>query len=294
MLDARMLDVAGVPTRVFAAPGTGAPLVFAQGGVPGVTPWVSGAHAWRDLPARFARDHAVRVIELPGSGATGLPAGALTVDALVDHLAAALATLGTGPAHLVAHDLAGLLALHVALRAPHLVRAVTVVASSAAAPSGDGVANLTFAHPPAPPWSRRAQRWALERIVYAHQAVDAALVDACVQAAEGAPHRMAAQRMAAGEHERCFAPSLLRAKARLFAALRDAGIRVPVQVVWGSHDPLASFDQGLWLFRAVAARQRATQFHVVNRAGALPFREDPDAFHQVVAAFAAGLAAEGA
>ena len=86
-----------------------------------------------------------------------------------------------------------------------------------------------------------------------------------------------------------FAPSLLRAKARLFAALRDTGLTVPAQVVWGSHDPLTSVDQGLWLFRAIAARQPAAQFHLINRAGALPFREEPAAFAQVVRAFADGL-----
>lgn len=286
-----LLEVAGVPTRVLHAAGDGSPMVFVQGGVPGVTPWVSGAHVWGESLAQSAAGHPVWVIELPGSGPTGLPAGDLTVELLGAHLAATLDALDIGPCHLVAHDLAALLASHLALQAPHRFSALTLVSSSAAAPTGDGVRNLVLEHPPLPLWSRDSQRWALDRIVYAHQAVDEALLAACVAAAREVPHVEAARRMSAGEHDQAFAPSLLRAKARLYAALRDAGIAVPVQVVWGSHDPLTSVDQGLWLFRAIAARQAAAQFHLINRAGALPFREEPAAFAQVVRAFADGLSA---
>lgn len=264
-------------------------MVFVQGGVPGVTPWVSGAHVWGEALASSAAGRPLWVIELPGSGPTGLPAGELGVGMLGAHLAATLDALAIGPCHMVAHDLAALLALHLALEVPQRFSALTLVSSSAAAPTGDGVQNLTLAHPPAPLWSRASQCWALERIVYAHQSIDAALLDACVVAAGGAPHVEAARRMQAGEHERVFAPDLLRAKARLFAALRDTGLAVPAQVVWGSHDPLTPVEQGLWLFRAIAARQAAAQFHLINRAGALPFRESPAAFAQVVRAFADGL-----
>ena len=39
----------------------------------------------------------------------------------------------------------------------------------------------------------------------------------------------------------------------------------------------------------VAQKQRVSQFHVINRAGALPFREEPAAFNQVLNAFADGI-----
>ena len=291
MIEARMLDVAGVHTRVWHAPGTGQPMVFVQGGVPGVTPWVSGAHVWGAGLARIGGERPLWVIDLPGSGGTGLPAGELTVDMLGEHLGATLAALQVGLCHLVAHELGALLALHLALDKPGLFSGLTVVSSSAVAPTGDGVHNLVLDHPPLPLWTRASQAWALNRIVYAHQSVDDVLLEACVEAAAAASHIEAARRMSAGEHDRAFAPSLLRAKARLFAALRDVGLVVPVQVVWGSHDPLTSVDQGLWLFRAIAARQPAAQFHLINRAGALPFREEPAAFAHVVRAFADGLAA---
>jgi pimeloyl-ACP methyl ester carboxylesterase len=89
-----------------------------------------------------------------------------------------------------------------------------------------------------------------------------------------------------------FQASLYAAKSRFYALCREPGYPVPAQVVWGSHDPLASFEHGLWLFRILAARQKAVHFHAINRAGALPFREEPAAFHQIVSAFIEGVAAE--
>ncbi|MFN0299563.1 MAG: hypothetical protein ACKVQU_04320 [Burkholderiales bacterium] len=49
-------------------------------------------------------------------------------------------------------------------------------------------------------------------------------------------------------------------------------------------------NQALSLYRLVASRQTATQFHLINRTGALPFREDPAAFHQIVSSFCDGIA----
>jgi pimeloyl-ACP methyl ester carboxylesterase len=95
--------------------------------------------------------------------------------------------------------------------------------------------------------------------------------------------------MDAGENGERFVPSLMKAKSRFYEVCRTDGVPVPCQVVWGSDDPLGSVDQGLWLFRGIAKRQRAAQFHVINRAGALPFREEPESFHQVVSAFADGV-----
>jgi len=200
-----------------------------------------------------------------------------TVDAMTQSVRTAIE--GKGKCHLVGHDLGGLLALNVAIESPQLVSAVTAVASAAAAPTGDGLPDTTFAHPPKPLWSRESQRWALERVSYSHHHIDDALLDACVAAA-------AKQQLVQPDE---FVPSLMKAKSRFYEVCRTDGIQVPCQVIWGSDDPLSSFDHGLWLFRGIAQKQRATQFHVINRAGALPFREQPEAFRHVVCAFGEGL-----
>jgi len=243
-------------------------IVFIHGGVPGITPYASGPHIWGPVLERFQNAMA---IEVAGT----------TVDAMMQHVRKSLE--GKGRCHLVGHDLGGVLALGLAIEAPQLVRAVSAVASVPASPTGDGVGDFTFAHPPKALWSRESQRWALERVSYSHHHVDDQLLDACVAAA--AKQRPMTPQMYADE----FVPSLARAKARFYEVCRSEGIKVPCQVVWGSHDPLGTLDHGLWLFRGIAQRQPATQFHVINRAGSLPFREEPAAFHQVVAAFSEGV-----
>ena len=235
-------------------------MVFVHGGVPGVTPYASGPHIWGPVPRGVA-------IEVSGQ----------TVDAMTQSVRKAIE--GKGKCHLIGHDLGGLLAFNVAIETPELVSAVTAVASVAAAPSGDGLADYTLAHPPKPLFSRESQRWALERVSFSHHHIEDTLLDGCMAAA-------AKQKPV---HAEDFVPSLMKAKSRFYEVCRTEGIKVPCQIVWGSHDPLATFDHGLWLFRGVAQKQRVAQFHVINRAGALPFREEPQAFHHVVSAFQEGL-----
>jgi pimeloyl-ACP methyl ester carboxylesterase len=232
-------------------------VIFLHGGIPGVTPYRSGSHVWGRCLELFPQ---ARALDLRGAD----------VNEMAKEVQSALSDIG--PCHLVGHDLGGLVALMVATEAPQRVRAVTAVSSVAAAPTGDSVENLTLAYPPQPLWSRASQRWALERVSYSHLHIDDVLLDACVRASPQ-------------EASESFAPSLMQAKSHFYETCRGEGIQVPVQVVWGSHDPLGTLDQGLWLFRLVAQHQRAVQFHVINRTGALPFREEPGAFHQIVASF---------
>src|SRR5207237_112289 len=239
--------------------------VFIHGAIPCVTPYASGPHIWGPVLQRFSN---ASTVEVAGS----------TLDAMTQSVRKAIE--GKGKCHLVGHDLGGLLALSIAIDAPQLVSGVTAVASVAASPTGDGVGDFTFAYPPPPLWSRESQRWALERISYSHQHIDDPLLDACVAAA--GKHRPMAPESYANE----FVPGVMKAKSRFYEVCRTEGIKVPCQVVWGSHDPLATFDHGLWLFRGIAQKQRVAQFHVINRTGSLPFREEPAAFHQIVAAFA--------
>ncbi|MFM9885306.1 MAG: alpha/beta fold hydrolase [Burkholderiales bacterium] len=285
--------IAGVPTRGWQSEQIGghAPtMVFLHGGVPGRTPYCSGAHIWGECLGRFVDERNVVALDLPGAGGTGVPAAGLTVDAMVAHVRSTIDAMGIERCHFIGHDLGGLFALALASEMPDRVSAVSTVACVAAAPSGDMVENHTFAYPPPPLWSRYSQAWALERIAYAHHHVDRQLLDACVEAAGGQPHRSAQSCMGTGPGADAFFASLAQSKARFYETCREGGVPVPVQVIWGSDDPLATIDQALWLYRLVAARQTAAQFHLVNRTGAMPFREDPAAFHQIVSSFCDGIA----
>lgn len=240
-------------------------MVFIHGGVPGITPYASGPHIWGSVLERFP-------------GAITVQVSGDTVDAMTQSVRQAIE--GKGKCHLVGHDLGGLLAFSVAIETPQIVSAVTAVASVAAAPTGDGVPDVALAHPPKPLYGKESQRWALERVSYSHHHISDDLLRECEKAA-GRQQPITPEALAND-----FVPSLMKAKSRFYEVCRSEGIKVPCQVVWGSHDPLGTLDHGLWLFRGVARKQKASQFHVINRAGALPFREEPTAFHQVVSAFA--------
>jgi pimeloyl-ACP methyl ester carboxylesterase len=294
-LTSELSTVHGASMRYYRGGAANAPKVaFLHGGVPGVTPYCSGAHVWGTSLDAFVDERHVLVPDLPGCGATDLPVhGPLTVEAMTQQVLGLLHALSFHPCHLVGHDLGALVALSLAIDVPALVSSVSIVAGGPCAPSGDTVQNLTLLHPPQPLWTRESQAWALERLSYSHQHVDNALLDACATAADGAPHRAAVQALGGAAFRKVFVPSIGKAKTRFFEVCREGGIRVPVQVVWASNDPLSSPDQGLWVFRLVAQRQRAAHYHLMNRAGSLLFREQKELFHQLVAAFQDGLIRSG-
>ena len=216
MLMQRSIVAGGVASTVLENTVSTTPLVFLNGGVPGISPFCSGTHIWRGCLERFASERSVLALDLPGTGGSGVPNDGLTVDAIVRQVRASLDALGVQGCHVVGHDLGGLVALALSAEMPSQVRGVTVVSSVAAAPTGDSVENLALAYPPMPLWSRDSQRWALERLSYSHRHIDAELLDACVRANAGDSHRAAKSMMASGAHGDALGPSLLRAKARLY------------------------------------------------------------------------------
>lgn len=270
--------------------GTGRePTIFLHGGIPGVTPYCSGAHLWSSCLPLFARDRQVIALDLPGSGGSPVGKEPYRIDTIGRAVLALAEAKRLGPVHLVGSDQGGLVALWLALEAPQIVRSATLVSGPTATATGDGLENLTLAYPPLPLWSRASQAWALDRLSYAHQHIDDALLNGCEAAAAGTPHKEAVKRAAEGSLQ-TFMASAGAAKTRLYQACRDAGVTRPVQLVWATHDPLTTRNHGMTLYQLIAQKQRATQFHLLNRTGALPFREEPAEFHHMVAAFQDGVA----
>jgi len=279
--------------RVLAGGEPRAPVaVFLHGGTPGITPYCSGAHIWCDVLARFGHDRRVIALDLPGSGGTALPSGAPTFEALTRAVLETLDAMAVPQFDLVGHDLGGFVGLALAIEAPARLRSLSVVASPMAPPIGDRLDDTVLSAPPLPLWSRESQYWVFDRLSYAHAHIDDGLLDACVEAAAGAAHRGATTAMD-GHGARSLAASVGRARYRMWETCRNEGIQVPTQIVWASHDPLTSQEAGFVLFDVIAKKQSAAQFHLINRAGSFPFREQPAAFHHVVAAFQDGVMAEG-
>jgi pimeloyl-ACP methyl ester carboxylesterase len=286
---ARYLDVAGRKTHILRGGRSDAlNTIFVHGGIPGVTPYCSGSFMWGRTPSLFADQRDVICIDLPGCSGTEFGSEALTLPDLRQHVLDVMDALDIHKADYVGHDLGGLVGIEMALSAPSRMRSLSIVASAMSAPTADGLDNLLLVSPPQPLWGAGSQVWALDRLSYAHQHIDRALVDACVAAAEQAPHQDAVKSMRQ-TYASAFAPSVASTKYRLWEACRNDGVIVPVQIVWGSHDPTTTRENGVVLFNAIAKKQSATQFHLVNRSGHFPFREQPEAFHHIVAAFQEGL-----
>ena len=268
-----------------AGPASGEPVLLVHGGRAGVTPIAAGAHLWDRAIPYLSVGRPVFALDLPGCGNSDLDStDILSIDTLSAHLLGVLDALSLASVHLVAHDLGGLIGLWMALTAPTKLSSLSLVASGVCAPTGDGLNDILFDALPAPLWSRRSQAWAFERVSYSHGHIDEALLSACQAAAEGKPH---------GDAVKAMQDTTIRArnygigavKGKIWAALRTGEVQVPVQLVWSSHDPQAPREAGYVLFKIIAKKQRATHFHLINRAGSFPFREQPDEFSKIVAAF---------
>lgn len=64
--------------------------------------------------------------DLPGAGRSALPFGKITIEALVEAVRDILRTVAGAPAHLLAHSMGTLIALHVAATAPDAVLSLTL------------------------------------------------------------------------------------------------------------------------------------------------------------------------
>lgn len=287
-------SIAGTQTHFLTGgKGDGPALVLLHGGSPGLSPFCGGTHLWGGILSELAKSRRLIVPDLLGSGETGPAPEALTIDAMAAHVIALIEAEGGGRVHLLGHDLGGLVALWIAITAPQLLASLTIVASNAASPTGDGVENLSLISPPGPLWSADSQAWAYDRLSYSHHHIDKDLIESSVAVANKDGHRAYAEPDAAPSDSDLFT-SIMRTKSRFFRIARDEGVQVATQIIWAKNDPLVSVDHGVWLYRIIAAKQRAAHFHLINRSGSFPFREQPDEFLRLLLAFQDGLMAEAA
>ncbi len=288
-LEKQRVQIGDIETQaIFGGEGESTTL-FLQSNVPGVTPYCSGIHVWGKALELFAQDRRAVALELPGCGGCDPLESVPTIDVMASHVVAYIKSSGLEQVHLVGHDVAGLVAMLVAMEHPDLLSSISIVSSAWASPSGDGVENFALRYPPEPLWTRKSQQWAFDRLSYSHHHIDDALLDASVAAAELGAHKAAVAAMQGNGFARSFMASVTKTKFRFYQLAREAGIAVPVQIIAGQNDPLLTTDYPLSLFRIVGQKQRNAQFHIINRAGSFPFRDQPEEFHRLICSFEDGL-----
>jgi pimeloyl-ACP methyl ester carboxylesterase len=87
----------------------------------------SSSADWPEQRAALGTGYRLIAVDLPGHGASPLPAGPLTIERMAADVAALLERLGEAPAHVVGLSLGACVALRLALCAPARVRSLTLV-----------------------------------------------------------------------------------------------------------------------------------------------------------------------
>ena len=229
----------------------------------------SGAD-WPEQQVALEARYRIVAVDLPGHGASRLPAGPLTVDGMAADVEALLVALGEEPAHVVGLSLGACVALRLALGAPARVRSLTLVNPFARLqPTGPGdVARLALrtlllgtapmsmvaAHV-----ARRLFPWPEQRALY-----DAAVAS-----------------LAATPRAAYFAG--MRALARFDARGQVAAIRQPTLIVAGDRDTSVPLAAKL----ALAAAIPRAQLLVVPGSGHATPHDRPDVFNRALLEFLA-------
>lgn len=99
-----------------------------------VTGWGADAMAWMMNIPSLAERYKVITVDNRGMGLSDKPHTPYTAEMMADDTIGLLRHLGVGPVHLVGHSLGGMISQHVALKAPELLRSLTLMATSANVP----------------------------------------------------------------------------------------------------------------------------------------------------------------
>lgn len=94
----------------------------------------SPAAVWYRLAPRLAADHRVLCFDNRGTGASGVPDGVYTVEAMAADAAAVLDAAGVASAHVVGHSMGGLIAQELALSCPARVASLVLAGTHVGLP----------------------------------------------------------------------------------------------------------------------------------------------------------------
>jgi 2-hydroxy-6-oxonona-2,4-dienedioate hydrolase len=271
------VDVGDRTLRVLRA-GRGAAVVLLHGGTAGWTEYSGSAEIWEPWISHLAATHEVLAFDMPGSGESRVESLTdLTVAGSAELIGRALAALDVPDVHVVGHAESSLVALKLAREgfAGRRVLSCTLIAANEAAPTGDGIEDIALLHPPASATAVACYGWALDRLSWSPDHISPELLGRLAEHAAGSAHRHALELLAAQADRRPRRADVAAAKAELFEYCRAQGYSVPIAAVWGADDPTTTLTHGHELLRFLSTGPASVTFHVMNRTGHFPFREDP-------------------
>jgi pimeloyl-ACP methyl ester carboxylesterase len=285
--EGKWLDVQGIRTRYYDQ-GSGEVIVFIYGGNFGTADSASSAYTWsknfRPLSERFR----VIAFDKLGQGLTDNPRNdEYTMRAVVRHARDFIRTLGVEPVHLVGHSRGGYAAMRIALEDHDLVKTVTIVNSGTLGP-GVSTNDVVLSRSPFPRGTRECARWVYQNYCFSPSSVSEEWVDAVMETL-GLPKYQESVKKMEGEKlaTKLFLPELARQKRETLQWMAEGRLQRPAQVIWGFNDRTAVVDRGIEIFQTLAAHERRTQLHVINKAGHFPFREHPERFNALLTGFVA-------
>lgn len=242
--------------------GEGLPIVFVHG-------FGGDLNGWLFNQPALAERHPTIALDLPGHGGSVKEVGAGDVAALRAALADFLAALGIAEAHLVGHSLGGAAALDLALAEPGRVRTLTLIAAAALGPE----INMDFIEGFVRAGRRKELKPILALLVHDPAAISREMVEEVLRykRLDGVAAALGAIADAA------FAGGVqaLRLEHRV------AGLKAPVQVIWGRDDRIVPAAHAEALAGTVPV-------HLLSGAGHLVHMEKAAEVNALIAALVEG------
>ena len=222
---------------------------------------------WDHQFAAFGRDRDLVAFDLPGHGLSPRLGGTSTFDALASVAADVIASLDTGPAHVVGISVGGMVAQTLALARPDLVRSLTLAATlcTLPAPVRDAMrerARVARADGMAPLVSPTLERWFPPAF------------------REGRPDVLDRAAKSVLRHDPTVYAEMWEMIATLDLEARIPAVACPTLVVAGAEDGNAPVAAG----RKIADLIPGASLHALPGVGHFPPLEAPGAFNDMLRA----------